>query len=37
MYFPELNFDEWKLLSSEPHQADEKNEHNYTFLVYERK
>ncbi|MEN0005432.1 MAG: type 3 dihydrofolate reductase [Bacteroidota bacterium] len=37
VYFPELNFDEWKLLSSEPHQADEKNEHNYTFLVYERK
>lgn len=35
--FPELNMDEWELLSEETHQADEKNEHNYTFKVFQKK
>lgn len=35
--FPKLNMDEWQLMSSEAHQADEKNEFDYTFEVYERK
>ena len=37
VFFPEINFDEWTLISEEAHQADEKNEHNYVFKVYERK
>ena len=36
VHFPEVNFAEWELVSSDPHQADEKNEHDYTFLVYDR-
>lgn len=35
--FPELNMDEWELISEEPHQADEKNEHDYVFKIFERK
>lgn len=35
--FPKLNMDEWKLISEEPHKADEKNEHDYVFKVYKRK
>lgn len=34
--FPELNMEEWKLISSEDHSADEKNEFDYTFQVFER-
>lgn len=37
VFFPELNMEEWQLLASEPHEADEKNEFNYTFKVYNRK
>lgn len=36
VFFPELNMDEWKLISSESHLPDEKNEHPYTFNKYER-
>lgn len=36
-FFPEINYDEWELLSEEPHFADEKNEWNYTFKTYKRK
>lgn len=36
VYFPEIDFTEWHLLSSESHPADEKNDHPYTFKVYER-
>ncbi|MFK7775589.1 MAG: dihydrofolate reductase [Saprospiraceae bacterium] len=35
--FPKLNMDEWELLSEETHQADEKNEHNYTFKIFQKK
>ncbi|MCB0650102.1 MAG: dihydrofolate reductase [Saprospiraceae bacterium] len=37
VFFPKLDMDEWELVSSENHHADEKNEYDYTFLVYERK
>ncbi len=38
IFFPQLNFDaEWQEVSRENHLADEKNEHNYSFVVYERK
>lgn len=37
VFFPEINPDEWALLSEEHHDADEKNEYAYTFKVFERK
>jgi len=37
VYFPELNWDEWTLVSEEPHEADEKNEYAYNFKVFEKK
>ncbi len=36
VFFPEVNPKEWKEVSSNPKEADEKNEFNYTFKVYER-
>ncbi len=35
--FPKMNMEDWELLSSEAHKADEKNEHDYTFNLFERK
>jgi len=35
-FFPEINRNEWKLISSEAHKADEKNKYDYTFEVLER-
>lgn len=35
-YFPKIDPSEWRELSREPHEADEKNPLPYTFLVYER-
>lgn len=37
VFFPEINPEEWALLSEEHHDADEKNEYPYTFKVFERK
>lgn len=37
VYFPEINEEEWKEISREEHEPDEKNEHPYTFRVLERK
>lgn len=34
--FPNLDESEWRLASSEKHPADEKNEHDCTFEVWER-
>ncbi|HHS96211.1 MAG TPA: hypothetical protein ENJ45_06430, partial [Phaeodactylibacter sp.] len=36
VFFPEIDFSQWKLVSEVPHKADEKNEMDYTFLVFER-
>ncbi len=36
VFFPELNFSEWKLTFKECHDADEKNEWNYCFNEYEK-
>ena len=36
-YFPQIDFEEWMLVSEEHHEADEKNEFPYTFLVYDRR
>lgn len=35
-FFPEIDKSQWELVSSEPHQADEKNEYDYTFETYQR-
>lgn len=35
-FFPDFDIDEWDLVSEEHHDADEKNEFAYSFLVYER-
>jgi dihydrofolate reductase len=32
---PEIGLDEWELVSEEHHDADEKNEFPYSFLVYD--
>lgn len=37
IYFPDLDMDEWSLVSEEAHSKDEKNEYDYRFLVYDRK
>ena len=36
-FFPEYDKSQWKLVSSEHHKADEKNEYDYTFEEYTRK
>lgn len=36
-YFPEIAWDEWELVHSAPHAADEKNKYAYTFETWERK
>jgi dihydrofolate reductase len=37
VFFPKYDPAQWKLLSEEAHQPDEKNEHAYVFKVLERK
>ena len=36
-YFPDWVPEDWSLLSEDRHEPDEKNEHAYTFKVFERK
>jgi dihydrofolate reductase len=36
-YFPDFDLEEWDLVSEEHHDADEKNEYPYSFLIYDRK
>jgi dihydrofolate reductase len=36
VFFPALQEKDWKLISAEAHQKDEKNPYHYTFKVYER-
>jgi dihydrofolate reductase len=35
-FLPEIRFDQWMLVSEEHHDADERNEFPYSFMVYER-
>jgi dihydrofolate reductase len=35
-FFPKINFNKWKEVSREEHEADEKNPYPYTFVYYER-
>ena len=37
IFFPEIDMKEWKLISEEAHEKDDKNEYNYVFKVFERK
>lgn len=37
VYFPELDMNEWKLVSEDQHLPDEKNKYSYNFQKYERK
>ncbi len=34
--FPNLQFDDWQLVEQSRHPADEQNEYEHTFLVYDR-
>jgi len=36
VYFPQVNFSEWKLVWEEKHFADEKHAYNYTFQKLEK-
>lgn len=35
-YLPDINFEQWRLISEERVEADEDNAHALTFLIYER-
>lgn len=34
--FPQVNWSQWELIDKETHTADSKNDHNYSFLTYQR-
>ena len=36
-YFPDVTIDKWDLKRAVSNKKDAKNEHDYTFLIYERK
>ena len=36
-YFPEIDEDKWKLINEEFHEKDEKHDHSFTYLTYERR
>lgn len=36
-YFPPVDYSAWEKVSEESHSKDEKNEYDYTFVVYTRK
>ncbi len=35
-WFPEVDFSQWTEISREEHEADEKNEFNYSFIIFDR-
>ena len=37
VFFPELDPQEWQVMSREPHKADDRNPYDYTFFIFERK
>ena len=37
VFFPELDYSKWRLLSEEAHSAGEKDDHAFNYKVYERK
>jgi dihydrofolate reductase len=36
-FFPEFDPNEWELVSSKPHPADEKHAYSFTFEIWEKK
>ena len=36
-FFPEVDYTQWVEISREYHEADEKNQHAYSFVVYDKK
>ena len=36
-FFPEFNWEDWKLISSEAGKSDEKNPYKFEFNIYDRK
>jgi len=36
-WFPDFDLDQWHIIASEEHSADEKNSSTYRFVTYERK
>lgn len=36
-YFPEINFDDWKIISRQPGDCQAQNSFSYEFIVYKRK
>ena len=37
VFFPQINFNEWTLISENKHTSDDKNNYDYSFLIYKRK
>ena len=37
IHFPEIDYTEWKLISEDPRQKGERDDHNFNFKIYERK
>lgn len=37
VYFPEIDFSQWKLMSEDPRQKGERDDHGFNFKIYERK
>ncbi|MBD3633385.1 MAG: type 3 dihydrofolate reductase [Methylophaga sp.] len=35
-WFPDWSTDDWQCISREDHQADEKNDYDYSFMLYQR-
>ena len=36
-FFPEIDENEWSLVNEQFHEKDEKHDHSFTYLTYERK
>jgi dihydrofolate reductase len=36
VFFPDIDFSKWQLISEEKHTKDEKNEYDYTFKIFEK-
>lgn len=37
VFFPQIDYNEWSLISDEKHTSDDKNNYDYSFLIYKRK
>lgn len=36
VFFPQIDFSKWKLTSQDKYTKDEKNPHNYNFMIFEK-